>query len=181
MGIFDFLKRGNPSPPAPQVDHDGPSAHYALAHIALRKTALDDPLRCLAILDSPQAKSFIAAILESVSRLIERPAEFSAQMIEVHPVNVNNYPCVIVEMPEPSESGQAHFAALVVLVNSKNGLPPNSQQLRARYFTLEKGLSHDGRSRTVFAEWDRSTHMNYGDGPEPTIEAFVGRIETLFK
>ncbi len=46
--------------------------------------------------------------------------------------------------------------------------------MKFRLVTLEKGFSLSNEPRTVLAEWANDSHANYGDGPEPTLDAFVG-------
>lgn len=176
MGIFDFLKPKKPPAPPGLPDDDGPSFRYMLAHYALRQTALDAPLQYLAILASPDARRFIGVIMVSVTEHLGRPPDFTVDAVKVHPVRVKDYPCAIVEMPEPREIAEAHFTGLVVLLKPVDDLPQDPKDLSARYFTLEKGCTLDGAPRTVLAEWDQTSHSNYGDGPSPTVEAFARAI-----
>ena len=58
----------------------------------------------------------------------------------------------------------------------------NRENLRVLYFTLEKGVDvMTGQDRTVLCAWDGETHVNYGDGPEATPEAFIERIEGMIE
>ena len=78
---------------------------------------------------------------------------------------------MIVEMPEPQEAVHAHFVA--ILLGEADDDP-------ARYITLERSVSLDaGAQRTVLAEWSTEGHVNYGDGPEPTIDAFVDQLSAM--
>ncbi|MGN6545004.1 MAG: hypothetical protein ACTHK7_08135 [Aureliella sp.] len=71
------------------------------------------------------------------------------------------------------------MVALVVPIDTSSDEPPDMDKIQARYFTLEKGYSLTNEPRTVFAEWEADRHLNYGDDPEPTVEAFVRRLETV--
>ncbi|MEQ1831256.1 MAG: hypothetical protein ABL921_35240, partial [Pirellula sp.] len=169
MGLFDFLKRKPPSPP----EDDGPSPDYAFAHYALRQIALSDPLRFLAIAASPDAQRFIDAILQDVAEQCGRNTSYDAVSVRIHPTRVNIFPCVVIELPEPKEMAEAFMVALVVLIDTSSERPLDTNEIRARYFTLEKGFSLSDAPRTVLAEWDTESHSNYGDGPDPTVKSFV--------
>jgi hypothetical protein len=75
--------------------------------------------------------------------------------------------CVIT-LPEAQEMIEAH---LVAFVAAPDGL---------RYFTLERGADAQGGARTVLCAWSREgSHLNFGDGPAPTVEGFAGAINAL--
>ena len=175
MGLFDFFKR-KPAPPRSKSGA-GPSLHYVLAHYALRQTALADPVIYLGILASEDAPKFIGNMIDAVASDFGQSPAFHADAITVHPLRVGRYPCAVIEMPEPGDVAEAYFTALVGMIDLADGPPPESEDLPARYFTLEKGATLDGQPRTVLAEWDATSHMNYGDGPIATVEAFLQAIE----
>ena len=174
MGIFDFLKR-KPKPPG-ESKSNGPSPHYAFAHYALRHIALSGPLQFLAVTASPESDQFFNSVLDDVAKQCGRKASFDASSISIHPTRVNNFPCVIVELPEPAEMAEAHMVALVALIDISSEQLPDMDKVPARYFTLEKGFSLSNEPRTVLAEWDHESHANFGDGPEATAEAFAATL-----
>lgn len=185
MGLFDLFKRKPPPPPVPEVDEessspgDGPSPHYALAHYALRFIALGDPLRFLGIVASPDAQQFIAAVMKDVAEKCGRTPAFRPHEVKIHPTRVGIFPCAVIEFPEPKEVAEAYFTALVVPVDTSGEMPDDESQLKGRYFTLEKGMTFGGGSRTVLAEWNEDTHFNCGDGPPPNVAAFVAALTKL--
>ena len=181
MGFFDFLKRKQPSKAMPPPDKEEPTHHYVLAHYALRQMALDKPLQYLAVLASPDADRFIASLFESVCEQLKQPPDFGADAVIAHHVHIKEYPCAIIEMPQPKDTTEAYFTALVAFAKLNDKAPPDPENVSARYFTLELGFSLDGTPRTVLAEWSKDRHINYGDGPKPTVEAFAGSIEGLIK
>ena len=79
----------------------------------------------------------------------------------------------VFSLPQPVAMTEAFFTALACMT-------ANSKPM-VRYFTLELGFSQTHALRTVIGEWtpDRS-HVNYGDGPEPTAEAFVSALERFW-
>lgn len=181
MGLFDFFRRRAPEPPEADLeDLDEPRCHhYTLAHYALRSVAFDDPLAYLGILVSPDARSFLAHLLRSVSEHCkeqEPQPDFGIEDITVHPVRVGRYPCAVIELPRPRAITEAYFTAAVLLADPADGLPV-STPMELRYFTLEKGFVLAGPPRTVLCEWtSEGTHVNYGDGPVPQLEAFVRAV-----
>ena len=174
MGQSDFQDENSEGVP----EDDGPSPHYVFAHYALRQIALAEPMQFLEIAASPDADKFIAALLQQVVKQCGREAGFDAAEIKVYPTRVNNYPCAVIEMPEPQEAAEAWLVGVVVPVDFSVKVPADLDldQITAQYYTLEKGVSLTGEPRTVLAGWDDQRHNNYGDGPEPTVEAFVAAL-----
>ncbi|WP_371479890.1 hypothetical protein [Kitasatospora sp. NBC_00315] len=74
---------------------------------------------------------------------------------------------LLVTLPEPIAPTEAYFAAVV--------LPPGADS--CRYLTLEYSVGPaDGAPGTVLGEWADQNHVNLGQGPEPTPEAFVTAV-----
>ena len=175
MGLFDAFKGKRA-----QTSDDGPSPHYALAHHALRQLALENPLVFLAVLASPDAKEFLAKVLADVCEACDRQPTFSADEIKIHSIKVQEYPCVVLEFPEPRECAEAHMVALVLPANEQQLRSKDSKSLSGRYFTLEKGFSLEGHApRTVLAEWTEQSHENYGDGPKVDVGALGNALAQI--
>jgi hypothetical protein len=46
-----------------------------------------------------------------------------------------------------------------------------------RYLTLEYAVSPlDESVYTVFGEWDKQRHVNFGEGPPPDADAFLAAV-----
>lgn len=170
MGIFDFLNRGKAPPPD---DDEGPSTHYALAHLALRGFALAQPVPFLAIAASPDAGRLIQDLINDVEKACRRPMGFGADAVKLHPVRVKTFPCVVVELPPPTQLAEAHMTALIANIDLAGGERPDPTSVTGRYFTLEKSIRQSG---TMLGEWTTSEHRNYGEGPRPTVEEFVAAL-----
>lgn len=168
MGLFDLFKK------KPVAD-EGPAPHYAFAHYALRQIALADPLRFLTTVASEHAAAFFDAILQDVATQCGQPADFTGEDIMVHPVQIEGYPCAIIELPEPTEMAQAHMVAIFVDVDPMEP-PEDASSVSARFFTLEKSIALDDEPSTVLGEWTDTTHANFGSGPDPTVHDFSKAI-----
>jgi hypothetical protein len=190
MGIFDFFKRKQ-SPAAPDAGSP-PSGrveprcgHYFMAHYALRTVALQHPLETLAMLASPKGYDFLARLLDEVEEVCRDqgrpPPDFTAADLHIgYRRCVGNHPCAVVRFPEPQGTTEAHMVAIVV-TSDLPAIAPGAKELPqvdARYFTLEKGFRFKGGAeRTVICEWTKTAHLNGGDGPPPTVDAFLAAIE----
>jgi hypothetical protein len=186
MGLFDFFRRKPAKPPAAEGDTgdlDQPRCHhYTLAHYALRSAAFQHPLAFLGVLASPEAPQFLAEIMQSVSNHCaarEPKPDFAVADLTVQKTRVGRYPCAVVVLPRPRAMAEAFFVAAVLLADPDQDMPDPSG-VALRYFTLEKGFALDGGSRTVLCEWTaEGSHVNYGDGPAPEVEAFIGAVAGL--
>ncbi len=188
MGLFDFFRRKQPKPAAPDLveqDLDEPRCHhYTFAHLALRSVAQEQPLAFLGVLASPDARRFLANLFQSVSEHCkerEPKPDFGIEDVAVHPVRIGHYPCAVIEMPRPRATTETFFVAAVLLADLDQGLP-DSKDVKLRYFTLEKGFVIGGPPRTVLCEWTaEGSHVNYGDGPEPQLEAFTEAVREMLE
>lgn len=163
--------RSSPGPDLPEPR----CCHYTFAHIALRLNCLTDPRSVLALLASSQTRPYLANVLRAVAdgcRDREPQPDFTADDVVIHHLRIGAFPGVVFELPPARAVAEAHLAAMAVL-----GDPSATPQPEVRYFTLEKGMSLDGPRRTVLCEWTADgSHLNLGDGPEPTVIAFVAAI-----
>ena len=191
MGLFDFFRK-KPKATSDETESVGNPLgstrphchHYVFAHQALRQVAFDAPLPIMGILASADRSRFLSDLWTSVDEHCRQRGETStinpAEMV-VHTGRVGEFPCAIVEMPEPWFVTGAHFVALVLAVPLAQ-IKPETTDLPLYYYTLEKGASFDGPERTVLCAWTKDgTHLNYGAGPEATVGAFVAEIEKRMK
>lgn len=183
MGIFDFFKSKpdrpadtRPVSPTLPSEDDGPTFEYVLAHLALRHLALGNPLQFLGVLASPDAKDFIQSVIDDVVEKSQCPATFDAASVNAHPTRIHSFPCAILEFPPPEKMAEAFMVALVVFLDLNEGEPSDLESVEARYFTLEKGFTSTNEPRTVLCEWTEESHLNYGDGPAPTVEEFIAAL-----
>ena len=120
----------------------------------------------------------------------------------ITPFNITEqYPCVLITLPEPQASPEAHHIALVpgnfiitldatespvveLCATSMNGNEKDpswgvfERDIKGLYVTLEKGVEE---GQTFLCEWKESgAHYNYGEGSSPDKDVFIpfliGRI-----
>lgn len=89
------------------------------------------------------------------------------------------YRVVVVSLPEPRAVAEAYMVAIVSRPQQRRLIFQKTAPV-LRYFTLEYGLSDDGKTpRTVLCEWKQQSHLNCGNGPTASPRAFVNAIESL--
>ncbi len=142
--------------------------HYGFAHQVLRDLLFADPMRFFAALDDPRGPELLRRAWREFGK--QFPAD---DRVEIDGLDCTKHeltsglwcPVILVTLPPPQEVAEAVYAAAVLGGD-------------ARYFTLEHGISLAGDTpRTVLCEWQRGTHLNYGDGPPATPAAFLAAIE----
>lgn len=152
--------------------------HYVFAHQIVRDVCTHDPLQFFAVIGSPEREKYIEWLWQMTEKRIGMPvADVAPGEMTVTTCRVKDSPTVVFKMPAPLASAEAHFIGVVL-----TGFPQLADSKDAatfRYFTLEHGLNLDGTIRTVMCEWVQNSHHNFGDGPVPTVEAFIEAMEKI--
>ena len=154
--------------------------HYVLAHVALRGAAKGNPLGFFAVMGGPRRQDFLDDLWKRVCENCDEEgrASFTSKDLKIVTALFGLYPAVVIQMPKPLFVAEAHMVCIVLMVPlSKLSGKPVDPQLR--YFTLEAGTNESGTDRTVLCSWDGEAHVNYGDGPEPTVPDFVEAVGKL--
>jgi hypothetical protein len=81
---------------------------------------------------------------------------------------------VVIALPAPQYPLEAYFVGLIHRPAKRKwfGLFGETPSF-SRYITLEYGLDQNQRPTAFLCEWNKETHSNYGEGPEPTLSAFI--------
>ncbi len=103
--------------------------------LPLRTHCSSSPLRYLQKL----AASF-DAVLKDVAERCGKRTSFDAKAVKINPLEYGPYPCAVIELPEPKEVAEAYMVALVVPLDTESDTPPDAENIKGRFFTLEKGL-----------------------------------------
>ncbi len=156
--------------------------HYVFAHVALRQACFANPVRFFALMASPYRQEFLDSLWQQICTVCDQhgKAQFLPKDVNIQMGRIGEYPAIVVQMPTPCHVPEAHMVCIVLKVpidelKSKSEIP----DAQVRYFTLEKGVDISGRDRTVLCAWDGEKHINFGDGPEATVMAFLDAIKEL--
>jgi hypothetical protein len=156
------------------------SHHYVIAHLILRKIAQQHPLNFFGPMWSPQRDQFMRDVLEQVRIRYDNAGNppFALADVVITTCLIKGFPSVVIQMPPPTNIGEAHFVAAVLKEDIQADSLPEPADVR--YLTLEKGWNLDGTERTVLCAWMRDhMHVNYGDGPPATQEDFIAAVEEM--
>ncbi|MDK2124067.1 hypothetical protein [Parachitinimonas caeni] len=153
------------------------NVHYVFAHQALRQLCQEDPLRFFAIIGSEEQMDFLAWAWGVTEKNVGEKADgYRVEEVAVTRGRILDRPGIIVQLPQPRATAEAHFVGIVLDVPLSEASPP--EKVGFRYFVLECGTHLDGTERTVLCEWTADgDHRNYGDGPAITVQDFVAAIE----
>lgn len=168
-----FTKKSN------EIIKRGPH-HYIFAHVALRQVCLTNPIGFFALMASPNRQKFLNDLWEQICQNCDQEgnAQFSPKDIKIETFTIGEYPAVIVQMPTPQKITEAYMLCIVLKVPLSE-LKQEMDNIQIRYFTLEKGINVLGEDQTFLCAWDGEMHVNYGDGPEPKLSAFIDAIKKL--
>ena len=155
--------------------------HYQFAHRALPQFGLAGVAQTLDILKTPMGGPFLIDIWDKVGQDLPKQERLppSGLACSSHQT-ADGRSVIVVALPPPEEMTEAWFVAFL-RVPEERRLMIFKSPATLRCFTLEKGVNlEDGAQRTVLCEWTRDgNHMNFGDGPSPTVEAFVAAIANV--
>lgn len=167
--MFWFRKKKTPPPNVPR-EH-----HYVFAHQMLRQACEQDPLKFFGVMSDDEREGLLALLWKLTADVVGRPVSgLETSDVSVRPCLVNNKPTVLLKMPTPVATTEAHFVGVVYLEDMSQDGPPGEHAFR--YFTLEHGSNQDGSTRTVLCEWVNGAHINLGDGPPATFAAFKAAL-----
>ena len=191
--MWPFKKSNKPDPPPEtgtpsenKTPGERPLHHYIFCHRALPQIFLANPKRIMERIHSPEQRDFIRAIWEMVCDDVDKSGdpEFDSNDITIQTKIISGMLAAMIIMPPPQKNTEAYMTAMI-LVEHPSITEPDEMIITPRYFTLEKGVrltQSEGdavteSTRTVLCEWTADgTHLNLGDGPSPTVEAFTNTI-----
>jgi hypothetical protein len=150
--------------------------HYVFAHYTVREVCAQDPLQFFSIIASPEQEQFVAWLWQTTEKRVGRPIiDVDPRQMTITTCRVQELPAVILKMPSPVAAAEAYLVG--VLLTGLQEAQDAESKVCFRYFTLEHGANLDGTTRTVLCEWADGGHLNFGDGPRPTVEAFINALE----
>ncbi len=155
--------------------------HYTFAHTALRMLCESNPLQFFEVMGSDERDKLLKFVLSKVVEQCEgdKTPDFDFDEVKIHTVKLGDYPTVLVVMPQVEAVTEAVMTAIVL--TNRLDLEDPDNKISCRYFVLELSLSSDGNPQTSLCEWSGDEHLNHGDGPEPSVKAFLTAIESFIK
>jgi hypothetical protein len=186
MGLFDFLKGKAKPRPTPGDAREPPDTmqealdelgdklggkprfwHYFIAHVALRDFALRGGGLPAEAAKPGAAQGFFAMILERMAPSLQIDAADAPRLaadFAIHHRRIGPLEATVVQLPPPEGPTECHFVALV---------PRQPGSDAQRFFTLEDA----GGGVTILGGWSvDEEHLDFGEGPRPTLDAFVAAV-----
>ncbi len=152
--------------------------HYALAHIVLRQRCFNDPIAFFLIMASPKQQEYMEKLWAYVRLQCDGMgmANFAIQEVKIDYFHFKGYPALLITMPPPQFTAEAYMVLIVLKIPIEK-LDLQSEDAKVGYYTLEKGINAmTAGDRTVLCEWSGESHLNYGNGPEPTSQSFINAV-----
>jgi hypothetical protein len=183
--------------------------HYLFAHDLLPRIFFQHPARFFAVfMYGDAAEENLKMLWDDVGGQVEatgvgKRLRFDGVRTELDWIGA--FPVLLIDLPVPQFLPECHMVALVLngdfasgpqgrartllgFPAMKSGLAtehPDCTRLptnvpRGYFFTLEKGFTETGQSRTVLGGWTQGhDHLNYSTGPSPTHGLFLSAIEAI--
>ncbi len=138
--------------------------HYKFAHKVLKDAFFEDRVSLVeTILNSEDdLRGLWYAVGKYYAEHYEGIEELDGSDLSIVVKEFEDKFFIMIQMPIPIESPEAYFVGLVIPLKNIN---------EARYITLEYG-EEDNFKYTVLCEWTEDTHLNLGEGCEPTMVHF---------
>lgn len=144
--------------------------HYHFAHKMLPTYFYEDPNGIREVLES-DGPLFLTWLWDRLGSRLEESERLSSEGLELIVRNpARDMVVFVVKYPAPEIVPEAYFTALVY------------HQDRVFYVTLEHSLVLlPGMSGTILGAWnEEGDHLNFGSGPNPTVNAFVKAILDMY-
>ena len=155
--------------------------HYLVAHETLPLLFYRNPIEFL-VRSNEEKDNFVRIIwVKTGEKFIENLNDrLPPTGLFVQPFNQGQIYGAIFVFPEPRAITEAHMTCALGKLRKMSF--DNEELDNCRYLTLEHGESVDGSPRTVFCAWEKDgTHLNFGDGPENDIDAFLNKCLSIYQ
>jgi len=142
----------------------GRTQHYKFVHVVLKDMFFEnrDNLIKNILSSEDELKGLWLDVGHYYSKQYEGVEDIDGSDIKITAKEFEDILFVVIALPEPKETVEAYFIGLIV---------PRLKKKKSRYITLEKG--DEG---TVLCEWTQEMHLNFGEGPEPTLDNFQDKL-----
>jgi len=138
--------------------------HYKFAHEILKNMFLENPEQFVknTLHSEDDLRGLWYNVGKFYSEQYEEVEELDGSDIKIIAKEFEDNLLVIISMPEPKDIPEAYFIGLII---------PHDDTKNARYITLEHG-----EEGSVLCEWTNEAHLNFGEGPEPTLDNFKDKL-----
>jgi hypothetical protein len=152
--------------------------HYLFAHRALPSIFHAEPEKFILALAKSRG-DVLNSLWGRVGQDVQGPDLVTAEGLGYEIRNPGNETTIaLITLPSPRCVTEAYFVALAYRPQKKGVF--SSRKAVTRYITLEYGFETSGIPRTVLCEWKGDgTHLNMGNGPAPTLQAFFEAVCNL--
>ena len=142
----------------------GRTQHYKFVHVVLKDMFFEnrDNLIKNILSSEDELKGLWLDVGHYYSKQYEGVEDIDGSDIKITAKEFEDILFVVIALPEPKETVEAYFIGLIV---------PRLKKKKSRYITLEKG-----EEGTVLCEWTKEMHLNFGEGPEPTLDNFQDKL-----
>ncbi|WP_196139041.1 hypothetical protein [Aliikangiella sp. G2MR2-5] len=135
--------------------------HYLLGHEAFRQFAESDPHQFFELMASDRQFDFVKELIARVEAACPTDeTRILANQIKVSLSRIENYPLILIEMPEVRAYVECIYIGIVALMDLEK--PDKNPCPEIGYFTLEAGEGSSGETR-FFCQWDGDTHYNLAE------------------
>ncbi len=151
--------------------------HYSFAHVTLREFAFENTMALLGMMERGSAAQSVRKIWLSAGAALVAQGGVATDSAElsVEQTKCANLPCLLVRMPEPTETPECYFVTIVCGRDDERlGTKP-----QVFYFTLELGTTPQGTCSYVCEWFEDGSRQNHGLGPGVEAGAFLRTIEEI--
>jgi len=141
--------------------------HYKFAHLVLKDMFFNNSDNVITNILTPKdaIKEFWYDVGKYYCEQFEIAEELDGSSLKVTAKETENTLFIVVSLPEPKEVPEAYFVGMII---------PHDRKEKSSYITLEKG-----EIGSVLCEWTKDVHLNFGEGPEPTLANFQDKLISM--
>jgi hypothetical protein len=155
-------------------------SHNAALKLGLRKLLFESAAGPAWVF-SDEATEVLRDLWSDVAQGVDEPDRRPPHGLEASTVQVlEGYLVRVICFPRAEEVAENHFAAVAYRPARRGLLFWGHAPASLRYLALELGRTvPEGKHATVLGEWTPDGHLNYGKGPEPTVDNFLEAIRPI--
>jgi hypothetical protein len=128
-----------------------------------------------------EANEVLRELWSDVAQAVDEADRRPPDGLEVAAIKeVEGYFVCVISFPHAAEVAENHFAAVAYRPARRGFFLLKGEPASLRYLALEFGRTFpEGKETTVLGEWTAEGHLNYCDGPEPTVDNFLEAVQPI--